>query len=362
MEIVRVHLKNHSYLIKIGSKLFSFDNIFSPLKSGCKIMLVTNITLNHICKKIVLDYLLKLGFHVDEFVFPDGEEYKNLNSVDLLLSELLKKMHDRHSVLVALGGGVIGDLTGFVASIYQRGISFIQIPTTLLSQVDAAIGGKTGVNHILGKNMIGSFWQPQSVIINLDFLRTLPYNQLASGLSEVIKYAISFDMVFFEWLEKNLHQILSLNIESLMYCIKRCCELKANIVSNDEREKNLRVLLNLGHTYGHAIESYFNYQGWLHGESVSVGIVMACTTSEILGLMKKYDVNRVIKLLKRCELPVQAPCSMKVESYFPYMQRDKKNHFGKIRLVLPISIGKVKIFNDINHKVIESAILQVISI
>lgn len=356
MEKLKINLNDHSYLIKISENIFNLENIFSSLKKGDKLTLVTNTTICNIHKKIVLNYLLKNGFFVDEFIFQDGEKYKNLYSAQLLLSHLLAKHHDRKSVLIALGGGVIGDLTGFVASIYQRGIRFIQIPTTLLSQVDAAIGGKTGVNHILGKNMIGTFWQPELVIININFLHTLPDVQLVSGLAEVIKYAISFDFNFFKWLENNLHDILSLKTSSLLYCIKRCCELKANIISLDERENNCRVLLNLGHTYGHAIEAYFNYSKWLHGEAVSMGIAIALNTSKKLGFLKSEDVKRVLLLLKRAGLPIIAPKNMLPDDYFSYMYRDKKNHFGKIRLVLPISIGKVKIFDNIEKKIMISSI------
>ncbi|CAL4043528.1 3-dehydroquinate synthase [Buchnera aphidicola (Phyllaphis fagi)] len=355
MEKIVVDLNNYSYPIYIGFNILSEKNIFYPLKKNDRVMLVTNTTLSSIWKNIVLNYLSKYGMIVDEFIFLDGEKYKNLNSVELLVSDLLKKLHDRHTTLIALGGGVIGDLTGFVASIYQRGIRFIQIPTTLLSQVDAAIGGKTGVNHISGKNMIGSFWQPISVIINLNFLNTLSHNQIVSGLSEVIKYAISFDYDFFVWLEKNLDSILSLNENSLSYCVKRCCELKTNIVTIDEKENYYRMLLNLGHTYGHAIESYFKYS-WLHGEAISIGMVIALRTSEILGILDKFDIERIIILLQRVGLPTTIPSNMSINSFLKYMIRDKKNNLGKIKLILPTAIGQVKIFEDVDQNTMISAI------
>lgn len=258
--------------------------------------------------------------------------------------------------LIALGGGVIGDLTGFAAAIYQRGVRFIQIPTTLLSQVDASVGGKTGVNHLLGKNMIGSFWQPSSVIIDINFLKKLPYNELVSGMAEVIKYAIVFDEKFFHWLEENIKNLLLLDNSLIPYCIKKCCELKAKIISLDERENNFRALLNFGHTYGHAIEAHSGYGNWLHGEAISVGMVMASRASEIMGFLNKTDYKRILSLLKKTGLPIQGPKNMSAASYLPYMMRDKKVISGEIRLVLPISIGKAKIYSGIDKNVILNSI------
>ncbi|CAL4324061.1 3-dehydroquinate synthase [Buchnera aphidicola] len=359
-ENVFVHTSNHTYEIKIGYSLFKKKYLFYPFNKNDKVVLVTNTTVSKFFKKMVLDYLLNINIDVSDFVLSDGENFKNLNSVELLLGYLLKNNFDRNTILIALGGGVIGDLTGFVASIYQRGIRVIQIPTTLLSQVDASIGGKTGVNHILGKNMIGTFWQPSAVIIDVCFLTTLPINQLISGIAEVIKYAIIFDIDFFQWLEDNIEKILVMDPNSLLYCIKKCCDLKSKVVFFDERENNLRCLLNFGHTYGHAIESYFKYSLFLHGEAISIGMVIASRTAKILKLLNDFDENRIINLLKLANLPFSAPKNMPPEEYLPYMKRDKKSRNGNIKLILPVSIGKVKIFNKIDKNIILQSIQECI--
>ncbi|MBZ2279087.1 3-dehydroquinate synthase, partial [Buchnera aphidicola] len=266
VEQIQVILGKRSYPISIGSGIIKKDNIFWPLKPGNQAMLVTNKTLANLLKDQVFYHLRKSGIKVDQVVLSDGEQYKTLNEMELIISALLEKKHARDTTLIALGGGVIGDITGFAASVYQRGVNFIQIPTTLLSQVDASVGGKTAINHLLGKNMVGSFWQPSSVIIDIDCLNTLPHNELISGMAEVIKYAIILDSAFFSWLEEHVEKVLELHHKYISYCIKKCCTLKAKLISVDEREKNLRALLNLGHTYGHAIEVHAGYGSWLHGE------------------------------------------------------------------------------------------------
>jgi len=356
VEKLTVILGKRSYPIKIGSGIIKEDNIFWPLKPGDQAMLVTNKTLANLLKDKVFYHLRKSGIKIDQVILSDGEQYKTLNEMEVIISALLEKKHTRDTTLIALGGGVIGDLTGFAASVYQRGVRFIQIPTTLLSQVDASVGGKTSVNHLFGKNMIGSFWQPSSVIIDVDCLKTLPYNQLVSGMAEVIKYAIIFDESFFSWLEENIETILSLDYKAISYCIKKCCELKAKLISLDEREKNFRALLNLGHTYGHAIEVHAGYGNWLHGEAISAGIVMAARTSELLGNLEKNDFKRILMLLKRTGLPIKGPKNMSAASYIPYMMRDKKVISGEIRLVLPLSIGKAEIYSNIDKNIILSAI------
>ncbi|WP_343182492.1 3-dehydroquinate synthase [Buchnera aphidicola] len=353
---IYVKTKDHEYPIFIGKNIFENKSNFDFFSSGNRLILVTNNTIEKCWKKKIINNILMYPVLLDEFILPDGESYKNLDSVNLLLSYLLKNNHNRNSILLALGGGVIGDLTGFVASIYQRGIKFIQVPTTLLSQVDAAIGGKTGVNHILGKNMIGTFYQPSAVFTDINFLFTLPKRQLISGFAEVIKYAISFNFNFFLWIEKNFVNLLSMNLNDLLYCIRTCCEIKSHIVHLDEREKGMRALLNLGHTYGHAIEAYFKYSYWLHGEAVSIGMVMACRTAELLGLISTTTVTRVINLLNQFGLPVYAPKNMLPEKYIQYMLRDKKNTTNGINLILPCDIGKTEIFKNIDQKIIISAI------
>ncbi|CAL4325852.1 3-dehydroquinate synthase [Buchnera aphidicola (Protaphis terricola)] len=356
MEQLKVVLGKRSYPISIGSDTIEKENIFYPLNPGNQAMLVTNKTLANLLKDKVFFNLRKSGIKIDQVIISDGEQFKTLNEVEMIISALLEKKHSRDTTLIALGGGVIGDLTGFSASIYQRGVPFIQIPTTLLSQVDASIGGKTGVNHVLGKNMIGTFWQPSSVIIDINFLKTLPYNELISGISEIIKYAIIFDESFFNWLESNIEKILVLDNDAICFCIKKCCELKSKIISLDEREKNFRALLNFGHTYGHAIEAHSGYGNWLHGEAISVGMIMASRTSELLGYLKKSEYNRILYLFKKVGLPIKGPKNMSAVSYLPYMMRDKKVISGEMRLVLPISIGKAKVFSGIDKNIILSAI------
>lgn len=356
VERLQVVLGERSYPISIGAGIIQEDDIFWPLKPGDQAMLVTNKTLANLLKDKVFYHLRKSGIKIDQVILSDGEQYKTLNEMELIISALLEKKHARDTTLIALGGGVIGDLAGFAASVYQRGVRFIQIPTTLLSQVDASVGGKTAVNHLLGKNMIGSFWQPSSVIIDIDCLKTLPYNELVSGMAEVIKYAIVFDRTFFCWLEENIESILSLNHTAMSYCIKKCCELKSQLIALDERENNLRALLNLGHTYGHAIEVHAGYGNWLHGEAISVGMVMAARTSELLGHLKTIDFKRILVLLKRTGLPIKGPKNMSAALYLPYMMRDKKVISGEMRLVLPLSIGKAEIYSNIDKNIILTAI------
>ncbi|AAO27186.1 3-dehydroquinate synthase [Buchnera aphidicola str. Bp (Baizongia pistaciae)] len=351
-----VNLGKDTYPVYIGSNLLEISNIFFPIESNTQVAIITNDVVFKIWNKKITYYLHKLGAQVKNVIISDGEIYKNIDTVEIILSTLLKYSYCRDAVLIALGGGVIGDITGFVASIYQRGIKFVQIPTTLLAQVDASIGGKTSVNHVLGKNMIGSFWQPSSVIINFDFLNTLPRRQLISGIAEIVKYAVSFDVNFFNWLEENLERVLKLDYSALSYCINRCCEIKISIVEKDEKEIHDRMLLNLGHTYGHAIETFLGYGTWLHGEAVSVGIVMASKTSELLGFMKDNDITRIISLLQRVGLPISGPKNMSFESYISNFKRDKKVISGKLRMVLPVFIGNVKIFSNVHENILMSVI------
>jgi 3-dehydroquinate synthase len=352
-----VSLKKKSYPIVIGFNIFNELDFLSYFCSQKEYILITNNNkLLQTWSSKIIKIFKENNFKIDFIQIPDGESYKSIKEVNYIIKELLKRNCGRDSVLIAFGGGVIGDITGFVASIYQRGIEFIQIPTTLLAQVDASVGGKTGVNHSLGKNMIGTFWQPAIVIIDLFFLSTLSKRELFSGFSEVVKYSIIFDKKFFIWLEKNFLKLINLDNESLLYCVRKCCELKAKIVSLDEKEKNHRALLNFGHTYGHAIESYTNYNFFLHGEAISIGMIVASRTSEILGFLKKITVNRIISLFKKFNLPIFFPKDIPLLNYISYMKRDKKNFSKKIRLILPHKIGLVKIHDNINKKIIFSAI------
>ncbi|ECO8609795.1 3-dehydroquinate synthase [Salmonella enterica] len=356
MERITVTLGERSYPITIAAGLFNEPASFLPLKSGDQVMLVTNETLAPLYLDKVRGVLQRAGVNVDSVILPDGERYKSLTVLDTVFTALLKKPHGRDTTLVALGGGVIGDLTGFAAASYQRGVRFIQVPTTLLSQVDSSVGGKTAVNHPLGKNMIGAFYQPASVVVDLDCLKTLPARELASGLAEVIKYGIILDADFFTWLEGNLDALLRLDGPAMAYCIRRCCELKAEVVAADEREAGLRALLNLGHTFGHAIEAEMGYGNWLHGEAVAAGMVMAACTSERLGQFSSADTQRIIALLRRTGLPVNGPREMSAQAYLPHMLRDKKVLAGELRLVLPLAIGKSEVRGGVSHEVVLSAI------
>lgn len=356
MERLTVTLGERSYPITIAAGLFDDPASFQPLKSGDRVMLVTNETLALLYLDKVTSRLEQAGIKVDSVTLPDGEQYKTLSVLDTVFTALLKKPHGRDTTLIALGGGVIGDLTGFAAASYQRGVRFIQVPTTLLSQVDSSVGGKTAVNHPLGKNMIGAFWQPVSVVVDLDCLKTLPVRELSSGLAEVIKYGIILDARFFEWLENNIDALMALDEEAMAYCIRRCCELKADVVAADERETGQRALLNLGHTFGHAIEAEMGYGNWLHGEAVAAGMVMATRAAERLGQFSSQDTQRVIALLERAKLPVTGPREMSAEAYIPHMMRDKKVLAGEMRLVLPLAIGKSEVRGGVAHDVVLGAI------
>ncbi|MBE4882446.1 3-dehydroquinate synthase [Enterobacter cloacae complex sp. P39RS] len=356
MERITVTLGERSYPITIAAGLFNDPASFLPLKAGDQAMLVTNETLAPLYLDRVRHLLEQAGVKVDSVILPDGEQYKSLTVLDTVFTALLQKPHGRDTTLLALGGGVVGDLTGFAAASYQRGVRFIQIPTTLLSQVDSSVGGKTAVNHPLGKNMIGAFYQPASVVVDLDCLKTLPARELASGLAEVIKYGIILDGEFFTWLEENMDALLRLDGQAMAYCIRRCCELKAEVVAADERETGLRALLNLGHTFGHAIEAEMGYGNWLHGEAVAAGMVMAARASERLGQFRPEETARIIALLKRAGLLVSGPQEMSAQAYLPHMMRDKKVLAGEMRLVLPLAIGKSEVRGGVPHEVVLGAI------
>ena len=343
MERIVVTLGERSYPITIASGLFNEPASFLPLKSGEQVMLVTNETLAPLYLDKVRSVLEQAGVNVDSVILPDGEQYKSLAVLDTVFTALLQKPHGRDTTLVALGGGVVGDLTGFAAASYQRGVRFIQVPTTLLSQVDSSVGGKTAVNHPLGKNMIGAFYQPASVVVDLDCLKTLPPRELASGLAEVIKYGIILDGEFFKKKTKKKKK-------------RRCCELKAEVVAADERESGLRALLNLGHTFGHAIEAEMGYGNWLHGEAVAAGMVMAARTAERLGQFSSAETQRIITLLTRAVLPVNGPREMSAQAYLPHMLRDKKVLAGEMRLILPLAIGKSEVRGGVSHELVLNAI------
>ena len=355
MLCVNVELKERSYPIHIGAGLLTNSDCY-PLQSGNKVMIVTNPTVAQHYLSTVTDSLEKIGCLVEHVLLPDGEQYKTLDSLNLIFTALLKANHGRDTTIVALGGGVIGDVAGYAAASYQRGVRFIQIPTTLLAQVDSSVGGKTAVNHELGKNMIGAFYQPTAVIVDTLTLKTLPKREVNAGLAEVIKYGAILDFPFFQWLEQHIDDLVVLDQNALQQCIARCCQLKADIVARDETEKGDRALLNLGHTFGHAIETYLGYGNWLHGEAVSAGCMMAAALSEKLGDLTPHDVARLEKLLARANLPTVSPDGMTAQDYLPLMMRDKKVLNGKLRLVLLKALGQAYVATDVPQEQVIDAI------
>lgn len=354
MQLV-VTLGERSYPIHIDAGLLSQETSFK-LTAKQRVFIVTNNIVAPLYLEHITNTLKHIGCDVNSVILPDGEQYKSLSTMDFVFTELLKQNYNRDTIIIALGGGVIGDLAGFVAATYQRGIPFIQIPTTLLAQVDSSVGGKTAINHPLGKNMIGAFYQPQSVIIDLNCLKTLPQREFSAGLAEVIKYGVALDANFFAWLENNMDALLEHNLDALQYCIKQCCQLKSDIVAADEKEQGLRALLNLGHTFGHAIETELGYGNWLHGEAVAVGTLMAARTACLLGQFSQKDVKRIESLLMRAKLPVNKPKEMRVEHYLPHLRRDKKVLNNQLRFVLPDEIGRASIYSDVPDEIIEEAI------
>ena len=296
-------------------------------------LVVTNETVGPLYAKRLCAALQSHYGQVMTLVLPDGEGHKTWQTLNLIFDQLLEKGADRQTVLFALGGGVVGDMTGFAAACYMRGVPFVQVPTTLLSQVDSSVGGKTAINHPLGKNMIGAFYQPQRVVCDLDTLQTLPSRELSAGLAEVIKYGPIADMAFFDWIENNLDALLAREPKALAYAVKRSCEIKAHVVGQDERESGLRAILNFGHTFGHAIEAGLGFGEWLHGEAVGCGMVMAAQLSQRLGLVDTAFTERLTSLIQRAGLPTVGP-DLGVEAYLHHMRVDKKAEAGDIRFVL----------------------------
>jgi 3-dehydroquinate synthase len=333
----------------IGGALTAFEP--SP-----KIAVVSNSTVSSLYGERISDSIRNSGYIPQTIVVPDGEEHKNLATLQSIFDELLKYKLDRNSLLIALGGGVVGDITGFAAATYMRGIPYIQIPTTLLAQVDSSVGGKTGIDHPLGKNMIGAFWQPKLVWIDIETLKTLPQRELLAGLAEVIKYGIIHDAGLFDFLESHREQILNLDQEAMTYIIKRSCEIKAEIVAKDERESGLRVILNYGHTIGHAIETVTGYTQLLHGEAVAIGMALEARLSGMLHLIDKKDVQRIRTLIESYGLPVEKPANLKVHSILISMQLDKKAVAGELRLILPQEIGQVKIQTGVTDDILRAVL------
>ncbi|MEJ6115019.1 3-dehydroquinate synthase [Aeromonas salmonicida] len=346
MERLKVELGERSYPIEIAAGLLQHAEVLTQTIKGKRVMIVTNT----VVAPLYLERIIQLlsGFQVEHLILPDGEAYKTLATFERIMSALLETNHGRDTTLIALGGGVIGDVVGFAAASYQRGIPFIQVPTTLLSQVDSSVGGKTAVNHPLGKNMIGAFYQPKHVVIDTECLKTLPAREFAAGMAEVIKYGIIWDAEFFSWLETNMSRLQALEPAALAYAIRRCCEIKADVVTQDETEHGVRALLNLGHTFGHAIEAEKGYGNWLHGEAVAAGMMMAASTAEARGDLDARQFARIRDLLLAANLPIQAPADMDFSAFIRHMRRDKKVLEGKLRLVLPVGIGHAQVVADVS--------------
>ncbi|MFT6387404.1 MAG: 3-dehydroquinate synthase [Cellvibrionaceae bacterium] len=356
VQALTVELKgDRSYPIFIGKGLLSDRKYFSPYINGKQVCVVTNETIAPLYLSALID-LLSLDYQVDTVVLPDGEQYKTQDTVMKIYDCLLEKKHNRSTTLIALGGGVVGDMTGFAAASYQRGVNFIQVPTTLLSQVDSSVGGKTGVNHPLGKNMIGAFHQPQAVIIDIDVLNTLPKRELSAGVAEVVKYGLINDSGFYQWLEDSIGALLVLDETVLAETIFRSCQNKADVVSQDEKENGIRAILNLGHTFGHAIESSQGYGVWLHGEAVAIGMVLALELSSQLGWIEGREVDRLSRLLMLAGLPVIVPMGMADNHFLELMAVDKKVIDGSLRLVLLEKIGCAIVTSEVTQDQIISSI------
>lgn len=346
MQTLNVGLGERSYPIYIGSGLLADCGLLMPYLQAGRAVIISNTTVSPLYLEKLQASLEHSGVRCDSVILPDGEEFKNSTSMDAIYDALLRSHCERSTTLIALGGGVIGDMVGFAAATYLRGVPFIQIPTTLLSQVDSSVGGKTGINHPLGKNMIGAFYQPQVVLADTRTLDTLPDRELSAGISEVIKYGLIRDLPFFEWLELNVEKLLERDTEALQYAIARSCQNKAEVVGNDERESGERALLNLGHTFGHAIENGMGYGVWLHGEAVAAGTMMAADLSRRMGWLTETEVERIRDLFKRAKLPVRGP-RMSVEKYQELMGLDKKVVSGKIRFVLLEALGRSVMTSDV---------------
>lgn len=353
-----VDLGTRAYPIYIGAGVLNKPAHYVPHIKGRHVALVTNQTLLPRYGEHVRDMLQSIGKCVTLIVLPDGEAYKTWATLNLIFDKLLEVGADRHTTLLALGGGVIGDLAGFAAASYMRGIPFIQIPTTLLAQVDSAVGGKTGINHPLGKNMIGAFYQPRAVIADMAVLKTLPRRELVAGLAEVIKYGAMADAEFFSWIENNLDALLACQTDVLRYAVHRSCEIKSTIVAADERESAGRALLNFGHTFAHAMEAGLGYGEWLHGEAVGCGMVIAANLSRRLGLIDTQTDHRIRRLIQAAGLPIVAP-ALGRDRYLALMAGDKKNEEGLVRFILLSALGKAHVSTapmDVLLEVLDDAI------
>ncbi len=349
MHTLHVDLGERSYPIYIGRDLLSDGELLSRHVGGGQVVVVSNDTVAPLYMERVHRALGERQL-VTEVILPDGEEHKSLDTLSGIFDRVMADGHDRTTTFIALGGGVVGDVTGFAAASYQRGVNFIQVPTTLLAQVDSSVGGKTAVNHPLGKNMIGAFYQPRAVLIDLNTLHTLPAREFAAGLAEVIKYGLIRDSAFYDWLEEQLPRLLAREEAPLAEAIERSCAIKAEVVAADEREGGLRAILNLGHTFGHAIETGQGYGKWLHGEAVATGMLLALDLSARRGCIAPAEVTRLRALLSAAGLPVDPPHDMTAADFLALMKRDKKVVDGRLRLVLLDAIGAASIVDDASEE------------
>lgn len=354
MHTLHVDLDVRSYPIYIGRDLLSDSRLLRDHIVGSQVLVVSNT-------KVAPLYIDRVevalsGLKVSQVILPDGEQYKNLEIINQIFDVLLNDRHNRTTTLVALGGGVIGDMTGFAAACYQRGVAFIQIPTTLLSQVDSSVGGKTGVNHFLGKNMIGAFHQPQAVLIDIDTLQSLSPKDFSAGLAEVIKYGLICDAPFYDWLARNISGLMARDESLLAEAIQRSCSIKSKVVAEDEREAGLRAILNFGHTFGHAIETAQGYGEWLHGEAVAAGMMMALRLSVKAAGVAQHEIERLRKILIHAQLPTAPPASMTSTQFLNLMAVDKKVIDGKLRLVILDQVGRARVTSDIDVSDIVSII------
>jgi len=356
MRTLTVDLGDRSYPIHIGAGILKQNNIIQSHIQGTTTVTVSNTTVAPLYLQQA--HQLITDKHNTDIILPDGEEYKNAQTLEQIHTEMLEARCDRKTTLLALGGGVVGDVSGFAAASYQRGINFIQLPTTLLSMVDSSVGGKTGINHPLGKNMIGAFHQPQCVIIDTETLNTLDDRQLSAGIAEVIKYGYINDMEFIAWLDENMDKLLKRDPEALAYAVHRSCEHKAKIVAADEKEAGQRALLNLGHTFGHAIETGMGYGKWLHGEAISAGMVMAAKLSQLHGWITETEVNSIRTLLAKAKLPTDPPSEITAEKFKQLMSIDKKVQDGVLHLVLMKSLGESFICSDFDQQALQHVLEQ----
>ena len=355
MKTLKVELGERSYPIHIGAGLLGRADLLAPHLSGRRVAIVTNDRVAPLYLEAAKALVARPTIDI---VLPDGEEHKNLAVLGQIFDKLLQARCDRQAVLLALGGGVIGDITGFAAACYQRGVSFVQMPTTLLAQVDSSVGGKTGINHPLGKNMIGAFHQPRAVLIDTDTLSTLPDRELRAGLAEVIKYGLIRDPDFLGWLEQNLERILRRDAESLVHAIERSCRNKAEVVALDERESGVRAILNLGHTFGHAVETGLGYGEWLHGEAVAAGMVAAADLSHRLGWLTAGELQRIESLIARAGLPTGLPRPVSPARMRELMSIDKKVADGQLRLVLIKGIGQAVVSAAIPSDLLDQTLIS----